>query len=246
MSMAMIQAGMLSAREMEANSPPPSPPTPKYDEPESEEVTLYKHSVNLSLGLRFMDPMSYTGGTLRADEGTTLCIVESIIPGSISDSILRPGDRVVAIEGDYCSGPADAAHMLRALEGYIRIEIVHDALALPSPPEGWVPRRIHASDDSASLSDDDDSKTSSPSETPRPTGSNSPPQSGNQPPKRGTTGAFHLNLAMDAAPSLAITGSKGHVRLGKNGSSGQLLRASGVSPRRSLMNGLGSMLSPRA
>ena len=256
--MAMIQQAMATAREMESDLTP-LPPAPNGHVPETVELCVYKHSQDVSLGLRFMDPALYDNGILQTNDGLTLCIIESVAPNSIAETLLRPGDRVVAVEGRHCSGPADAAGMLRESEGYVYIAVEQDVLPPPGG-EGAARKRERilraVGEQAASLSDDDDevqspsvsSKSSSPDGTPRPTGSLSPAHTATASrPARATSGSFHLNLPTDGAAMLAVTGNKGHLRLGKQGSASTLLKASGIplSPRSRAFR-LSGLLSPRS
>jgi hypothetical protein len=169
------------------------------------------------------------------------CIIESVAPGSISATILNPGDRIVSINGDASTthDPVTAATTLRELSGHIRIEIERGPL--PPPRRAQLVPPANAADDAADAADDDDGSCSDDG-TMQPTGTHSSPESApmGAPPSPATPTSvmgFHLNLPSKAASTKdpTVFGNAGHTRLGDAGSARALLKqrkASGASSPR--------------
>ena len=138
---AMSHRQITEEMDLEA-SPPPSSPRPAsppspvetdgveqrtwFSSDEVERVTVHKPSPYTSLGLAFIDPDDHP--SLKNADGTSFCIIDSCRPGSISESFLQQGDRVVAIEGIPSQGPTPAATHLRSLSGDFTVDIVRGFL----------------------------------------------------------------------------------------------------------------------
>lgn len=238
-----------------------------------EDVVVHKPTANISLGLTFVDPDD--DDRLKTPEGTTLCIIKHVRPESISETFLRPGDRIVSIENKLCSDPATAAKHLRSLEGDFHVEVMRDYpldrkdaqqasaeeeavdVSEQSGEENKGLRRIqsppkfedHESKSAQELREGStltSAKSSSAYGMPQPTGNRHAPT----PSSPAASAPFHLNLpgSIDQMSDPRIFGNKAHLRLGGAGSAKDLLKSQGspsVRPLSARFRQLSSMLTPR-
>ena len=84
-----------------------------------ELVIRMKSTPDMKLGLIFRKPDDYP--TLRMADGTVPCVLERTEPGSISETFLEAGDRILAINGKPCTGPMAAAKQLQELVGNFNV-----------------------------------------------------------------------------------------------------------------------------
>ena len=221
-----------------------------------EVVEVHKPTADTSLGLTFRDPDDYP--SLRMADGTVLCFIERTRPGSISETFLETGDRILAIEGTPCTGPMAAAKQLRGLVGDFKVEILRASAASLRPDSSAAAEKADEELEAGrqeQVVDEEDADTQqqiadvrprSPTPqapAPQPTGTHAKVAGVNMPPSPATPstvmGSFHLHLpgadlaqGRDNPRDPKIFGNRGHVRLGGDGSAKELLKEHGAaSPR---------------
>lgn len=223
------------------------------------ELRMHKPAVDVPLGIRFVDPLEADSPALTTDYGGVRTIVEQTATGSISATVLHPGDEILSIDGNPVHGPSNAAATLRATHGYIRVSVLKGAFPVADliSYEG----KSESSDESAGATDVRRTDDSGYDDERLATGemrrmscrsaTGSPGHAAFQSP-------FKLDLPTQMQhTSLAVTGIKGHVRLHESGSSFRVLRKKTKMDRKLSQNDpdgsltarvrrLGAIFSPRA
>lgn len=210
-----------------------------------EMCMVHKPTVDTSLGLTFCDPDD--DHSLILADGTMLCIIERVRPGSISETFLGRGDRLVAVAGTPCTAPMAAAKQLRSLVGDFQVEVLRAseiASRAAEAEEAASQQMVENSSENEPITSEQDEKIR-PSSTlptaadmgamqPQPTGTHAhratlPPPSPATPST--VIGSFHLNLpganqqpSRDNPRDPKIFGNRTHIKLGAGGSANSLLR----------------------